>query len=145
MTEGPVAEQTMLEVPALKVSPVLVKKLTGVVLLNVTVELPRLIVRVLLLFEISCVAVTLKLLVVKVPAVTVNGLEDVKASARVTVTAFIVVLPSVVPEDVTVLVLINVIARDVYVPPVARVRLPAIFTFDELTVHVLPVKIRLLM
>ncbi len=53
MTEGPVAEQTMLDVPALKVSPVLVVKLTGVKLLNDNTLLPRLIVRVLRLLDAS--------------------------------------------------------------------------------------------
>lgn len=48
----------MLEVPALKVRPVLVANVTGV-LVSVTVLLPRLIVRVLLLLDNRDEAVTL--------------------------------------------------------------------------------------
>ena len=70
----------MLDVPALKVNPVLVEKTTGVKLLNVTTLLPRLIVRVLLLLDDRDVAVTLKLLVVKVPSVMVSAPLRVSAS-----------------------------------------------------------------
>ena len=73
--------------PALKVSPVLVVKLTTIKPVNVSVELPRLIVRVLLLFELSCVAVTLKLFVVKVPWVSVTIEEQVNVPPRLNVAA----------------------------------------------------------
>ena len=76
----PLAVAVRVDVPALKVKPVVVAKLTGVPPLNVTVELPRLIVRVLLLLDDRDVAVMLKLLVVKVPLVTVMLLVVVKAS-----------------------------------------------------------------
>ena len=55
------------DVPALKVRFVFVEKLITVPPLNVTVELPRLIVRVLLLLDDRAVGLTAKLLVVKVP------------------------------------------------------------------------------
>jgi len=139
-------DKTIVDVPALNVIPVVsLNCTTEAEPLRVTVLLPRLIVRVLVVLDTRDVAVTLKLLVVKVPAVMVIELLEVNASARVTETAFIVVAPSVLPEDVIVLLFINVVTRDVYAPPVARVRLPTIFTFVELTVQVLPVQIRLLM
>jgi len=77
--------QTIEDVPALKVRFVVVVNVSAPVPLNVTVLLPRLIVRVLLLLEDRSVAVTLKLLVVKVPCVTVIVPEDVNASPSVTV------------------------------------------------------------
>jgi hypothetical protein len=94
----------MLDVPALKVRPVIVEKLIPLKLDNVTVLLPRLIVRVLLLLDDRDDAVTLKLLVVKVPAVTVTAPEDVRASPRVTVKplALTVIGPSVLPAEVSV-------------------------------------------
>ena len=61
-----------------------VAKLIGVVPLNVTVLLPRLIVRTLLLLDDRDVAVTLKLLLVKVPAVMVSVLLVFKASLKET-------------------------------------------------------------
>ena len=57
---GETSVNKIVEVPALKVNPVFVAKLTAVpVPVNVTVELPRLIVRVLLLLDERDVAVTL--------------------------------------------------------------------------------------
>ena len=56
-------------------------------ILNVTVLLPRLIVRVLLLLEDRDDAVTLKLLVVKVPAVRVMIPEQVNVPPRLSVAA----------------------------------------------------------
>ena len=79
-TFGAAPEQIIVEVPALKVRFVFVPKDIGAVLLNVTVLLPKLIVRVLLLLDDSCVAVTLKLLVVKVPPEIVIEPDDAKAS-----------------------------------------------------------------
>ena len=81
-------EQIIVEVPALNVRLVFVPVLTAVaVVVNVTVELPRLIVRVLLLLDESCVAVTLKLLVVKVPVVKVIAPEQVNVPPRLNVAA----------------------------------------------------------
>ena len=78
---GETSVNTTEEVPALNVRPVLVPKLTAVpVPLNVTVLLPRLIVRVLVLLDARPVAVTLKLLVFSVPRVTVIELDVVNAS-----------------------------------------------------------------
>jgi hypothetical protein len=99
---------TMLDVPALNVRFVFVMKLTAPDdALNVTVELPKLIVRVLLLLDDRDVAVTLKLLVVSVPLVTVIEPEDVKASLNVQVAVEMPVnpkpvAPSVFPEVVIV-------------------------------------------
>ena len=73
-----------MEVPALKVKFVFVAKATGAAALNVTVELPKLIVRALVVEDDKIVAVTLKLLVVKVPLKTVILVEQVKASPNVT-------------------------------------------------------------
>jgi hypothetical protein len=103
-TFGAVPEQIIVEVPALKVRFVFVPKDIGVVLLNVTVDDPRSIVRVLLLLEDREVAVTLKLLVVKVPWVRVIAPEDVSASPSVTVIPepSIVTGPSVFPALVSV-------------------------------------------
>ena len=83
--DGPDEVQVMVDVPALKVKFEFVPKSTGAKPLNVNVDDPRLIVRVLLLLEDRSVAVTLKLLVVKVPCVTVIVPEDVNASPSVTV------------------------------------------------------------
>jgi hypothetical protein len=60
-------------------------KVTSVV--NVTVLLPKLIVRVLLLLDDSDDAVTLKLLVVKVPWVRVIAPEQVNVPPRLNVAA----------------------------------------------------------
>ena len=93
------------EVPALNVRVAFpFVKSTGLVPLNVTVELPKLIVRVLLLLDDRDVAVTLKLLVVKVPLVTVIEPDDVSASPSVTVIPdpLIVTGPSVLPPLVSV-------------------------------------------
>lgn len=86
-------------------------KFKGALLLNVTVDDPRLIVRALLLLEDRIVAVTLKLLVVKVPCVTVIVPEDVSASPSVTVIPepSIVTGPSVLPALVNVPVPFSVI------------------------------------
>ena len=75
-----VPEQIIVEVPALNVRFVPVLSSTAVAALNVTVLLPKLIVRVLLLLDESDVAVTLKLLVVKVPPEIVIEPDDAKAS-----------------------------------------------------------------
>ena len=83
LTPAPPPEQTIVDVPALNVSPVCVEKLiTAPVPVNVTVLLPRLIVRVLLLLDDRDAAVTLKLLVVKVPAERLMSPEHVRASAN---------------------------------------------------------------
>ncbi len=83
LTPAPLPDKTMLDVPALNVSPVCVEKLIAApVPVNVTVLLPRLIVRVLLLLEDREVAVTLKLLVVKVPWVRVSAVVTVSASLK---------------------------------------------------------------
>ena len=79
---------TIVEVPALKVKLMFVEKLTTEPFaLNVTVLLPRLIVRVLLLLDDRDVAVTLKLLVVKVPWVRVVAPEQVNVPPRLNVAA----------------------------------------------------------
>ncbi len=79
-TVVPDAVQTIEDVPALKVKPVVKLFARALAPLNVTVDDPRLIVRVLELLEFICVAVTLKLLVVKVPLITKIAADDVKAS-----------------------------------------------------------------
>lgn len=56
---GPAPEITSVDVPALNVIPVVVAQEIAVAPLKVTVLLPKLIVRVLLLLDDSCVAVTL--------------------------------------------------------------------------------------
>jgi hypothetical protein len=63
----------------------LVEKFKGAKLLSVTVELPKLIVRTLKLLDESCVAATAKLLAVKVPAVSVIALVQVKFPPRLNV------------------------------------------------------------
>jgi hypothetical protein len=117
----------MIDVPALKVKFEFAKKSTGVEPLNVNVDDPRLIVRVLLLLEDREVAVTLKLLVVNVPCVTVSVPEDVNASPSVTMIPdpLIVTGPSVLPALVNVPVPLNVVVP-VYVTviPADRVRDP---------------------
>jgi hypothetical protein len=55
-----------------------------------------------------------------------------------------VAAPSVLLTDVTVPVFLKEEATPVYVPPVASVKLPEMFTVPEVTVQVLPVKSRLL-
>ena len=74
------------------------------------VLLPRLIVRVLVLLDDRDVAVTLKLLVVKVPWVTVSAPEDVRASPSVTVIPepLTVTGPIVLPAVVSVPVALSV-------------------------------------
>ena len=95
-------ERFIWEVPALSVSPV--ESVKFKLLLTVTVELPRLIVRVLLLFDDSVEVVTEKLLVVKVPWVTRTTVVVVNAPPKVTVTPapFISKASSVFPAVVTV-------------------------------------------
>ena len=74
----------MLDVPALNVRFALLTKLTAVTpALKVTVLLPRLMVRALEVLDPKDDAVTLKLLVVKVPRVTVIELGVVNASCNV--------------------------------------------------------------
>lgn len=79
----------IVDVPAFKVKFVVVPNAITPVLfsVNVTVELPRLIVRVLLLLDDRDVAVTLLLLVVKVPWVSVIAPEQVKVPPRLNVAA----------------------------------------------------------
>lgn len=81
-----------------------------------------------------------------VPSVSVSALVDVSASAQVTVIPepLTVSALSVFPLDVRVPVARYVGATAVYVPPLARVKLPAMFTLVEVTVLVLPVKMRFL-
>lgn len=70
----------------MNVNPVLVEKVNAVpVELNVTVLLPKLIVRTLLLLDARDGEVTLKLLVVNVPAFNPIVAEQVKASPNATV------------------------------------------------------------
>jgi hypothetical protein len=105
----------IVEVPAVKVSPVEVVRLTGVAPLNVTVDDPRLILRVLVLDEIKLAAVIAKLAVEKLPFVAVMLVVTVKAlpnvhppptpsnttDPAVKVTPFVVtVLPEVVAAKV---------------------------------------------
>ena len=87
MPELVVPDKLIWDVPALKVKPVIrvVNQTETPEPLNVTVLLPRLIVRVLLLLDDRDMAVTLLLLVVKVPCVTVTDELDVRASPRVSV------------------------------------------------------------
>ena len=73
--------------PALKVKFVITVGAKEAFVVNVTVDDPRLIVRVLELLDDSCVAVTLKLLVVKVPAVSVMAPEHVNVPPRLNVAA----------------------------------------------------------
>lgn len=106
---------------------VFVLKATAAAALNVTVELPRLIVRVLLLLDDRPVAVTSLLLVVKVPWVTVIAPEDVSGSPSVTVIPdpFMVTGPSVFPALVSVPVPMNcMVPAPVAVMPTTSVRLP---------------------
>jgi hypothetical protein len=74
------------DVPALNVKFVVVNK-SATTSLNVTVLLPRLIVRTLLLLENMDNAVTLKLLVVKIPWVKVITPEQVNVPPRLNVAA----------------------------------------------------------
>ena len=81
-------DKTIVDVPALNVIPVVVLNCTTEPEpLNVTVLLPRLIVRVLLLLDDRDVAVTLKLLVVNVPAVRRIAPEQVNVPPRLNVAA----------------------------------------------------------
>jgi len=77
----------IVDVPALKVRLVEVLNAIGAEALNVTVLLPRLIVRVLLLLEDRAVALTALLLVVNVPAVKVIAPEQVNVPPRLSVAA----------------------------------------------------------
>jgi len=147
----PVPDKTMLDVPALNVRFVLVAKLIAVAVeLNVTVLLPRLIVRVLLLLDDRDVAVTLKLLVVKVPRVTVIEPEDISASCKVTesdpVDLFTVIAPRVFPAlvKVTAPALEKLMPpENVQVIPATAVRLPNKFNVpDPANVPVNPVKLQ---
>ena len=74
---------TIVDVPALNVRPVDVAQAMLLEVLNVTVDDPRLIVRVLELLDDRDDAVTLKLLVVKVPFVIVIVPEETNASCSV--------------------------------------------------------------
>jgi len=99
-------------VPALKVRFVIVpKSIAAPLKLKVTVLLPRLIVRTLLLFDTSAVAVTLKLDVVNEPLVTVMLPELVSASPSVSVmpTPLTIIAPMVLPAVVSVPVAAKVI------------------------------------
>jgi hypothetical protein len=66
---------------------VVLVKIIAVFAVNVTVDDPRLIVRVLLLLEDRAVALTALLLVVKVPAVKVIDPEQVNVPPRLSVAA----------------------------------------------------------
>ena len=137
----------IVDVPALSVKLVDVPKATTEELfaLNVTVLLPKLIVRALLLLDDSCVAVTLKLLVVKVPWVRVIAPDDVKASPNVTVipAPLIVNGPIVFPAVVSVAVAFNVsVPLYVTVIPATSVTLPdTVMAVDPANVPVNPVQL----
>lgn len=83
---APALDKFIVDVPALNVRFVCVAKFTTpLARLNVTVLLPRLIVRATVLLDVRDAAVTLKLLVVKVPALTLMLPVIVKASDNDTV------------------------------------------------------------
>lgn len=136
----------IVEVLGTTVRPVVVAVVHAVAPLPdiVQVPLPMFKVRVLLLLEEKTAAVTLKFAAVNVPCVRVSELAvlRVKASASVTVMPepLIVVLLMVLPTLVAVAVARNVGATEVYVPPEARVRSPAMFKLAAVTMLVLPVK-----
>jgi hypothetical protein len=98
---------TIDEVPALTVKPV---EVVFQLPLRVTVLEPKFIARVFEPVDVNPVAVTAKLLVVKVPFVTVTTPEDVKALPNVTVPAVAstVTAPSVLPPVVSVPVAVSV-------------------------------------
>jgi hypothetical protein len=151
---GLVAVKTILEVPALNVRFVFVIKLIApLAALNVTVLLPRLIVRVLLLLDDRDVAVTLKLLVVKVQAVTVIVLVQVSASAK-TYSEVAVLIPMLKEQgiDFPFVVILKVpegalknnVVASVHVIAAETVRPPSIMMFVlPAKVPVKPVKLRL--
>jgi hypothetical protein len=124
---------------------VFVKNPIGVEPLNVTVLLPRFIVRTLLLVEVKTEAVTLKLLVVKVPWVSVISPDDVKASPNVTVipAPLIVNGPIVFPAVVSVAVAFNVsVPLYVTVIPATSVTLPeTVIAAEPAKVPVNPVQL----
>jgi hypothetical protein len=145
----------MLDVPALKVRPVIVEKLIPLKLDNVTVLLPRLIVRVLVLLDDRDDAVTLKLLVVKVPAVTVSAPVTTKASCKVKVAVDAPPEPvASCPGIVFPAVVIEIAPDEAFMPNVdvavnvmlaERVKLPAmLMLLEPAKVPVKPVKLRLL-
>jgi hypothetical protein len=120
------------EVPAVKVKFVVVVK--SMFPPDVTVLLPRLIARMLVLFELKEATVRLKLLVRNVPAVTVKEEADpsVNASPSVTVipAPFIIVWPIVLPALINVPVPVNVkLPVCVNVIPATSVMLPATVIF----------------
>ena len=78
----PLVVTTMVDVPALNVKLVVTVRPNAALDVNVIVLLPRLIVRVLLLLDDRDDAVTLKLLVVKVPDVMVSVPVVDRASAN---------------------------------------------------------------
>lgn len=141
--------KTIEEVPALNESPVLVEKFIPVpFMLNVTVELPRLIVRVLLVVDNRDEAVTLKLLVLKVPAKRLIAPETVKASAKSKTSP----VPENVnnPNDFPLLVMVAgsaIVTVPVWVKvmPTDKVTLPFIVILaDPVNVPVNPVQLILL-
>jgi hypothetical protein len=105
---------------------------------------PNAIVRAFVVFEENSPVDSVKLFRFSVPAVSVkvDEVNSVIASASVTVIPepLIVVLPSVFVTLVTVDEAKNVGRTEVYVPPEARVRFPAMFNPDAVTEQVLPVK-----
>ena len=96
LTVVSVADIDIVDVPALNVRFVFVVNVIGLPPLNVTVELPRLIVRVLVLLDDRLDAVTFLLLVLKVPEVTVTTFDVVKSSCNVQVAVERALLPIVI-------------------------------------------------
>ena len=120
------------------------KVIPSVALVNAMLPEPKAIARVLLLLELKVPVLKVKPASASVPCVRVKLLPvaTVIASARVTVMPepLTVVLPSVFVALVTVPDARNVGTTDVYVPPEASVRSPAMFKALAVTVLVLPVK-----
>ena len=108
------AEQNIVDVPALNVRLVLVVKSIAVDALNVTVLLPRVMVLVLLLVDNRAVAVMLLLFASSVPWVTVTEPLEVSESPRVVVMPLplITIGPSVLFALVRVPVPSNVVVPE---------------------------------
>jgi hypothetical protein len=124
---GLAPEQVIVEVPAVKVSPVDTENTTGVAPLNVTEDDPKDMLRAFVLLDNRLAAVTAKLAVAKAPFVTVT--------LPVTVSALPNVQPPPTPSNTTdppvsvtpfvVTVWPVVVAANVMAPVYVRVRLAA--------------------
>ena len=126
--------------------PIVITNTTAVVLVNAMFPEPNEIARVEDPDELKVPVLSVNPASARVPSVSVVvlAISTVIASASVTVipVPLTVVVPSVLPLLVTVAEARNVrLLIEVYVPPDASVRFPAMFKPPEVTVQVLPVNI----